>query len=173
MKSSSSSQYKLDAMGSDKMSMCRVLAQPTLESQAYTVSAELLNQAGWQGINSGHLGLLFNARDENNFDFVYFRWVLSPSFNGARMRDGQSERSLARARVTRACWSHACYSRTCCSNACCFLAERHLCREFFGRPFQECAQRGPLYHENWYTVAKISQVWDPAWQAKWSFKDCF
>lgn len=73
MKSSSSSQYKLDAMGSDKMSMCRVLAQPTLESQAYTVSAELLNQAGWQGINSGHLGLLFNARDENNFDFVYFR----------------------------------------------------------------------------------------------------
>ena len=101
-------------MGSDKMSMCRVLAQPTLESQAYTVSAELLNQAGWQGINSGHLGLLFNARDENNFDFVYFRWVLSPSFNGARMRDGQSERSLARARVTRACWSHACYSRTCC-----------------------------------------------------------
>lgn len=60
-------------MGSDKMSMCRVLAQPTLESQAYAVSAELLNQAGWQGINSGHLGLLFNARDENNFDFVYFR----------------------------------------------------------------------------------------------------
>ena len=60
-------------MGSDKRSMCRVLVQPTLESQAYTVSAELLNQAGWQGINSGHLGLLFNARDENNFDFVYFR----------------------------------------------------------------------------------------------------
>ena len=168
MKSSSSSQYKLDAMGSDKRSMCRVLAQPTLESQAYSVSAELLNQAGWQGINSGHLGLLFNARDENNFDFVYFRWVLSLSFNEARLRDGQSERSLARARVTRACCSHdrysrtCCshdrYSRTCCSNACCFLAERHLCREFFGRPFQECVQRGPLYNENWYTVAKISQV---------------
>ena len=158
MKSSSSSHYKLDAMGSDKSSMCRVLAQPTLESQAYTVSAELLNQAGWQGINSGHLGLLFNARDENNFDFVYFRWVLSLSFNEARLRDGQSEWSPARARVTRACCSRDRYSRTCCSNACCFLAECHLCGEFFGRPFQECAQRGPLYHENVFTVAKISQV---------------
>ena len=131
-------------MGSDKMSMCRVLAQPTLESQAYTVSAELLNQAGWQGINSGHLGLLFNARDENNFDFVYFRWVLSPSFNGARLRDGQSEWSSARARVTRACCSHDRYSRTCCSNACCFLAECHLCGEFFGRPFQDGVRNAAL-----------------------------
>lgn len=60
-------------MDADKNSMCRVLAQPIVESQAYTVSAELLNQAGWLGINTGHLGLLFNAKDENNFDFVYFR----------------------------------------------------------------------------------------------------
>jgi len=65
--------YKLDALTADKNLMCRALAQPIDESQAYTVSAELLNQAGWQGVNSGHLGLLFNAVDENNFDFVYFR----------------------------------------------------------------------------------------------------
>ena len=73
IKSPSSNHYKLDAMGADTKLICRVLAQPIVESQAYTVSAELLNQAGWQGINSGHLGLLFNAVDENNFDFVYFR----------------------------------------------------------------------------------------------------
>lgn len=65
--------YKLDATTSTK-GMCRALSRPVNQSlQAYVVSAELLNQAGWQGINSGHLGVLFNAVDENNFDFVYFR----------------------------------------------------------------------------------------------------
>ena len=65
--------YKMDALDSQNGVMCRTVAQHINESQAYTVSAELLNQAGWQGVNSGHLGLLFNAVDENNFDFVYFR----------------------------------------------------------------------------------------------------
>jgi len=53
--------------------MCRALPHPIDESQAYSVSAELLNKIGWKGVNSGHLGLLYNALDENNFDFVYFR----------------------------------------------------------------------------------------------------
>ena len=67
------SYYKLDATTTTK-SMCRVLSQPANQSsQTYMVSVELLNQAGWQGINSGHPGVLFNALDENNFDFVYFR----------------------------------------------------------------------------------------------------
>ena len=67
--------YKMDALGSNKGLMCRTVAHPIDASQAYTVSAELLNQAGWLGANSGHLGLLFNAVDENNFDFVYFRYI--------------------------------------------------------------------------------------------------
>ena len=54
--------------------ICRALAQPIVASQAYTVSAEILNEAGWKGVNSGHPGLLFNAIDENNFDFVYLRY---------------------------------------------------------------------------------------------------
>ena len=53
--------------------LCRVLADPSEESQTYTVSAELFNKAGWKGIHSGHLGLLFNVVDEYNFDFVYLR----------------------------------------------------------------------------------------------------
>ena len=65
--------YKLDATTSTK-GMCRALSQPSDQSlQAYVVSAELLNQAGWLGISGGSLGVLFNAVDENNFDFVYFR----------------------------------------------------------------------------------------------------
>ena len=67
--------YKMDALGSNKRLMCRTVAHPIDESQVYTVSAELLNQAGWQGVNGGHLGLLFNVVDENNFDFVYFRYI--------------------------------------------------------------------------------------------------
>ena len=34
-----------------KSGMCRALAQPIVVSQAYTVSAEILNEAGWQGVN--------------------------------------------------------------------------------------------------------------------------
>ena len=73
VKSINGNQFKLDALGSSTIPMCRALSRPIDESQAYSVSAELLNQMGWSGINSGHLGLLYNARDENNFDFVYFR----------------------------------------------------------------------------------------------------
>ena len=65
--------YKLDATTATK-GMCRALSQPADQSlKTYMVSVELLNQAGWQGINSGHPGVLCNAVDENNFDFVYFR----------------------------------------------------------------------------------------------------
>lgn len=74
-KSLSRNYYKLDATSARRSVMCRVLAQSADQTQAYTVSAELLNQAGWAGINSGHPGVLFNAVDENNFDFVYFRYV--------------------------------------------------------------------------------------------------
>jgi len=73
VKSPTENHYKLDATISQNNEICRVVGQSNVEWQEYTVSAELLNQAGWQGINSGHPGVLFNAVDENNFDFVYFR----------------------------------------------------------------------------------------------------
>ena len=64
--------YTLNSLATLKQ-LCRVLAHPSEESRTYTVSAELFNKAGWNGIHSGHLGLLFNVVDEYNFDFVYFR----------------------------------------------------------------------------------------------------
>ena len=73
VKSPTENYYKLDATIPQTGEICRVVGQSSVESQEYTMSAELLNQAGWQGINSGHPGVLFNAVDENNFDFVYFR----------------------------------------------------------------------------------------------------
>ena len=64
VKSIPENHYKLDTLSTySNDPLCRMVAQPIAESQAYTVSAELLNQAGWKGVNSGHLGLLFNAVD--------------------------------------------------------------------------------------------------------------
>ena len=56
---------------------CRALLPKAVNSQHYEVSAELYNQIGWSGANSGHLGLMYNAIDKNNFDFVYFRYFSS------------------------------------------------------------------------------------------------
>ena len=52
---------------------CRALFPRRVLSNNYVVSAQLYNQKGWRGANSGHLGFMYNAYDNNNFDFVYFR----------------------------------------------------------------------------------------------------
>ena len=72
IKSINDNHFTLDARNPGS-GICRALSHLTDETQAYSLSAELLNQMGWKGINSGHPGLLYNALDENNFDFVYFR----------------------------------------------------------------------------------------------------
>ena len=52
---------------------CRALFPAILKSDNYEVSGDLYNEIGWKGVNSGHLGLMYNVIDSNNFDFVYFR----------------------------------------------------------------------------------------------------
>ena len=49
-------------------------------STDYQVSVDLYNFMGWNGVNSGHLGVFFNAEDEDNYDFVYFRFGLKIFF---------------------------------------------------------------------------------------------
>lgn len=98
VKSLADNHYTLDALTKDSL-MCRVFAQPMDESQAYTVTAELLNQMGWRGVNSGHLGLLFNAVDENNFDFIYFR----PHWAGGCYQTGYMASGKLKFVETKAC----------------------------------------------------------------------
>ena len=43
------------------------------QSTDYQLSVDLFNVMGWKGVNSGHLGVFFNAEDQDNYDFVYFR----------------------------------------------------------------------------------------------------
>ena len=46
-----------------------------LDSKQYAISAELFNKIGLQNVNYGHPGLMYNAKDEKNYDFVYFRYI--------------------------------------------------------------------------------------------------
>ena len=52
---------------------CRAFLPIIVKSENYEMSAELYNQIGWKGVNSGHRGLMYNVLDNNNFDFVSFR----------------------------------------------------------------------------------------------------
>ena len=52
---------------------CRAFLPTIVKSENYEMSAELYNQIGWKGVNSGHRGLMYNVVDKNNFDFVSFR----------------------------------------------------------------------------------------------------
>ena len=54
-------------------SFCRALLLTIVKSENYEMSAQLYNQIGWKGVNSGHCGLMYNVLDNNNFDFVSFR----------------------------------------------------------------------------------------------------
>ena len=44
------------------------------KSTDYQLSVDLFNVRGWNGVNSGHLGVFFNAEGQDNYDFVYFRF---------------------------------------------------------------------------------------------------
>ena len=45
-----------------------------VESSSYQVSVDLYSEADWSGDNTAFLGIIFNARDINNADFIYFRY---------------------------------------------------------------------------------------------------
>lgn len=56
---------------------CRVLPGKELNARdPYTMTVELMNVIGKDGVDSGHPGVIYNVVDENNFDFVYFRLIL-------------------------------------------------------------------------------------------------
>lgn len=53
---------------------CRVISKVEItDSESYTLTVEIKNVVGAEGMNSGHPGVMYNVVDENNFDVVYFR----------------------------------------------------------------------------------------------------
>ena len=51
---------------------CRTLITKSVAGSHYSITVSLFNEKGWNR-RGGHLGILYNARDLKNFDFVYFR----------------------------------------------------------------------------------------------------
>ena len=54
---------------------CQVAYLRDSSTSSYQLSVDMYIFIGWRGVNSGHPGVLFNAKDEDNYDFVYFRFV--------------------------------------------------------------------------------------------------
>ena len=70
--------YEMDARhGSWPSSgFCRVLHKKEINAgDPYTMTVELMNVIALGGVNSGHPGVTYNAINETNFDFVFFRLV--------------------------------------------------------------------------------------------------
>ena len=45
-------------------------------AKKYSVQARIHNIDSWHGADWGNAGLMFNALDENNYDYVYIRFVI-------------------------------------------------------------------------------------------------
>jgi len=55
---------------------CIVLPEEEIKGgNRYTITVELMNVIGQDGVNFGHPGVMYNVIDKSNFDFVYFRFV--------------------------------------------------------------------------------------------------
>ncbi|KAL9964960.1 hypothetical protein ACROYT_G028677 [Oculina patagonica] len=66
--------YEVNADQDKPPDICRVLPEEEINAgDPYTMTVELMNVIGWVGVSSGHLGVIYNVVDENNFDMVYFR----------------------------------------------------------------------------------------------------
>lgn len=54
---------------------CRTLLKdsPTEGNSSYQISVDLFSEVDWSGDGVAYLGIIFNARDINNADFIYFR----------------------------------------------------------------------------------------------------
>ena len=76
-RSEATSSYKVSAVHNEPPPFCRVLSEQEINvGDPYTITVELMNLIGeGNDINHGHPGVFYNVVNENNFDFVYFRFV--------------------------------------------------------------------------------------------------
>ena len=69
--------YRLDAKHGNwpDSGFCKAIRREEIPQKSYAISTSLFNQRGFTGTpDTGYLGVLFNAQDQYNFDFVYFRY---------------------------------------------------------------------------------------------------
>ena len=54
---------------------CQVAYLRDSSTSSYQLSVDMYNFIGSGGVNYGHPGVLLNAEDQDNYDFVYFRFA--------------------------------------------------------------------------------------------------
>ena len=54
---------------------CRIAYLRDDSTSSYQLSVDMYNFMGRGGVNYGHPGVFLNAEDQDNYDFVYFRFV--------------------------------------------------------------------------------------------------
>ena len=54
---------------------CQVAYLRDGSTSSYQLSVDMYNFIGRDGVNFGHPGVFLNAEDQDNYDFVYFRFV--------------------------------------------------------------------------------------------------
>ena len=54
---------------------CQVAYLRDGSTLSYQLSVDMYNFIGRDGVNFGHPGVLLNAEDQDNYDYVYFRFV--------------------------------------------------------------------------------------------------
>ena len=75
-KSEATNSYEVNANHDKPPNLCLVLPEEEINvGNQYTLTVELMNVIGWLGVNSGRPGVMYNVIDENNFDFMYLRFV--------------------------------------------------------------------------------------------------
>ena len=56
---------------------CRAISRDSVPGPSkYSVEAKFYNIDSFSGPDKGNLGLMFNVLDENNFEYVYIRYVI-------------------------------------------------------------------------------------------------
>merc|ERR1712121_547480 len=68
---------------------CIAIPKHTMEKPAklYIMKMKFKNIQGWKGINSAHIGFIFNVQDINNYDLVYAR-LHSPTIQYGYVENG-------------------------------------------------------------------------------------
>lgn len=75
--SAATNSYEVNANHTTTHALCRVIRMEEVNAgDPYTLTVDLFNVIGGRRVNFGHPGVMYNVIDGNNFDFVYFRFVL-------------------------------------------------------------------------------------------------
>ena len=74
----SANYYRLDSKNDrwPQGEFCKAISRRKINANDYFVSVQLFNQRGTHGTHlTGSLGLMYNAHDEYNYDFIFFKYV--------------------------------------------------------------------------------------------------